>query len=43
MIGSVAPKAHQKGKIKSAVNPRMVKIPQKIFFSILQFYASALL
>jgi hypothetical protein len=41
MIGKVAPTAHQNGNTISAANPRMVKVPQKIFFSILQFYASA--
>ena len=33
-IGIVAPKAHQRGRVKSASNPKRVKTIQNIFFSM---------
>ena len=33
-MGMVAPRAHQSGRKKSAIRPRMVKVSQKIFRSM---------
>ena len=35
-MGMVAPRAHQSGRKKSATSPRIVKVSQKIFRSMLQ-------
>ena len=38
-MGMVAPSAHQSGRKKSAIRPRMVNVAQKIFRSMYRVYS----